>query len=75
MEADGSHLTHIIKEDANCWFSHVSPDGKWVAYIAYGKDDVAPVIIPRTKISRFISSLPMAASQEPSLSCSEVRAQ
>ena len=42
METDGSHPTHIIKEDANCWFPHVSPDGKWVAYIAYGKDDVAP---------------------------------
>jgi TolB protein len=42
MEADGSHPTHIIKEDANCWFPHVSPDGKWVTYIAYGKDDVVP---------------------------------
>jgi Tol biopolymer transport system component len=42
METDGSHPTHIIKEAANCWFPHVSPDGKWVAYIAYGKDDVAP---------------------------------
>lgn len=40
MEADGSNPTHTIKEDANCWFPHVSPDGKWVAYIAYGKDDV-----------------------------------
>ncbi|MCO5185821.1 MAG: MFS transporter [Anaerolineae bacterium] len=42
MQADGAHPTHIVKEDANCWFPHVSPDGIWVAYIAYGKDDVAP---------------------------------
>jgi Tol biopolymer transport system component len=42
MEADGSHPTHMIQEQANCWFPHVSPDGKWVAYIAYGKDDVVP---------------------------------
>jgi Tol biopolymer transport system component len=41
MAADGSNPTHIIKEEANCWFPHVSPDGNWVAYIAYGKDDVA----------------------------------
>jgi len=42
MEADGSHPTQMVKEDANCWFPHVSPDGKWVTYIAYGKDDVIP---------------------------------
>ncbi len=42
MESDGSHPSHIIKEDANCWFPHVSPDGKWVAYITYNKDEVTP---------------------------------
>ncbi len=40
METDGANPTHIVHEDANCWFPHVSPDGNWVAYIAYGKDDV-----------------------------------
>ncbi len=42
METDGARPTQIIQEDANCWFPHISPDGKWVAYIAYGKDDVDP---------------------------------
>ncbi len=42
MEADGSHPTHMIQEQANCWFPHLSPDGQWVAYLAYGKDDVTP---------------------------------
>jgi hypothetical protein len=42
MEIDGSNPTHIIKEEANCWFPHVSPDSKWVAYMAYGKNDVLP---------------------------------
>jgi Tol biopolymer transport system component len=32
----------MVNEDANCWFPHVSPDGKRVAYIAYHKDEVAP---------------------------------
>lgn len=41
MDADGSHPTHMIKEDANCWFPHISPDGAWVAYITYAKADVA----------------------------------
>jgi Tol biopolymer transport system component len=42
MEADGSHPTHMIQEQANCWFPHLSPDGQWVAYLAYGKGDVVP---------------------------------
>ena len=42
MKADGTEQTHMVKEDANCWFPHVSHDGNWVAYIAYRKDDVAP---------------------------------
>jgi len=40
MQTDGSNPTHMVKEDANCWFPHVSPNANWVAYIAYGKDDV-----------------------------------
>lgn len=40
MAVDGSEQTHIVQEEANCWFPHVSPDRAWVAYIAYGKDDV-----------------------------------
>jgi len=40
MTVDGSKQTHRVQEEANCWFPHVSPDGQWVAYIAYGKDDV-----------------------------------
>jgi Tol biopolymer transport system component len=49
MDADGSNQTHMVKEDANCWFPHVSPDGKWVVYIAYQKDDVAPGDHPANK--------------------------
>lgn len=49
MEADGANPTHIVREEDNCWFPHVSPDGAWVAYIAYGKDDVAPGDHPANK--------------------------
>lgn len=49
MEADGSNPTHMVQEAANCWFPHISPDGAWVAYIAYGKDDVAPGDHPPNK--------------------------
>ena len=31
-----------LDEESNCWFPHLSPDGKQVVYIAYKKGDVAP---------------------------------
>ena len=49
METDGSNPTRMIAEEANCWFPHVSPDGAWVVYVAYGKDDVAPGDHPANK--------------------------
>ena len=49
MEADGSNPTHMVQEEANCWFPHVSPNGRFVAYIAYSKDDVSPGDHPPNK--------------------------
>jgi TolB protein len=49
METDGANPTQMVHEEANCWFPHVSPDGRQVVYIAYGKDDVAPVDHPANK--------------------------
>jgi TolB protein len=49
METNGSKPVKMMQEEANCWFPHVSPDGKWVAYIAYGKDDVSPGDHPANK--------------------------
>lgn len=50
MDADGANQTQMtFDEDANSWFPHVSPDGKWVVYIAYRKDDVQPGDHPADK--------------------------
>lgn len=49
MEVDGSNPVHMVVEDANCWFPHVSPDGQWVAYIAYNRNEVAPGDHPANK--------------------------
>lgn len=49
MEADGSNPTHMVQEEANGWFPHVSPNGRFVAYIAYNKEDVAPGDHPPNK--------------------------
>lgn len=43
MDAGGQDQTRMTwDEESNCWFPHLSPDGKQVAYIAYKKGDVAP---------------------------------
>jgi TolB protein len=49
MRTDGSNPEQMVKEDANCWFPHVSPDGIWVAYIAYAKGEVEPGDHPPNK--------------------------
>ena len=49
MGADGSNPTHMVQEEANGWFPHVSPNGRLVAYIAYSKDDVSPGDHPPNK--------------------------
>ncbi len=49
MRPDGSEPTHMYRDEANSWFPHVSPDGQFVVYVAYGKGDVAPGEHPANK--------------------------
>lgn len=50
MKADGSEQTQMtFDETRNAWFPHVSPDGKWVVYIAYSSNDVKPGDHPANK--------------------------
>jgi Tol biopolymer transport system component len=51
MNANGEEQKQVLHEDANGWFPHVSPDGKWIAYIAYAKGDVEPMDHPPTGMS------------------------
>ena len=43
MRPDGSQQQQITNDSFNNWFPHISPDGKWIAYIAFppevDKDD------------------------------------
>ncbi len=39
MKADGSEPTQLtFDENFNDWFPHVSPDGKWIAFLSFGTD-------------------------------------
>jgi Tol biopolymer transport system component len=49
MNADGSNPVHMVTEESNGWFPHVSPDGCQVVYVAYRKGDVDPGNHPANK--------------------------
>jgi TolB protein len=38
MKPDGSEQEQVTNDEFNNWFSHISPDGKWIAFISYGQD-------------------------------------
>ena len=37
MHPDGSGQELVIPEGSNDWFPHISPDGQWMAFLAYDK--------------------------------------
>lgn len=49
MDANGENQQQMTFDEANSWFPHVSPDGKWVSYVTYRKEDVAPGEHPPNK--------------------------
>ena len=43
MKCDGSDAERITFDDSrNCWFPHVSPDGRLVSYLAYRAGSISP---------------------------------
>ena len=42
MDRDGGNLTRMTHTDSNCWFPHLSPDGKTVVYLVFRKGDLEP---------------------------------
>jgi len=37
MKSDGSNQEQLTNDEYNNWFAHVSPDGKWIAFISFDK--------------------------------------
>ncbi len=42
MDREGENLVQMTWDDANNWFPHVSPDGKRVVYLTFGRDELEP---------------------------------
>ena len=38
MRPDGSAPKQLTKDEYNNWFPHLSPDGKWIAFLSFGQD-------------------------------------
>ncbi len=38
MKTDGSNVEQLTFDQYNNWFPHMSPDGKWIAYISFADD-------------------------------------
>jgi len=38
MKPDGSSMEQMTSDSYNDWFPHVSPDGKWIAFISFPAD-------------------------------------
>ena len=40
MKPDGSGQEAVTNGEFQDWFAHISPDGKWIQYISYLKEEV-----------------------------------
>ena len=40
MKADGSEQVSLTDDKFHDWFPHISPDGKWIVFISFLKEEV-----------------------------------
>jgi WD40 repeat protein len=38
MKPDGQEQEQVTRDDYNNWFPHISPDGKWIAFVTFGPE-------------------------------------
>jgi WD40 repeat protein len=48
MKSDGAEQEQVTRDEFNNWFPHISPDGKWIAFLSFAPD-VAPTDHPYYK--------------------------
>ena len=64
MEADGSDPRQITDDEYNNWFAHVSPDGKWLAFVSYLPGETEPGLHPPAR-RVYLRLLPTDGGGEP----------
>ncbi|TIX52028.1 TolB family protein [Alteraurantiacibacter aquimixticola] len=64
-DADGSNPVQLTHDPARRdWFPHISPDGRWIAYISFG-EDIALTDHPPNREDVQLRLLPTDGSAEP----------
>lgn len=64
--ADGSAPVQVTTDDHfDDWFAHVSPDGKWIAFISFDAVDVAPADHPPNRSNVTLRLMPTDGSAPP----------
>ena len=48
MKPDGTDQEQVTNDEFNNWFPHISPDGRWIAFLSFSHD-VAPTDHPYYK--------------------------
>src|SRR5258708_8116508 len=64
MKPDGSNHEQMTHDDLNNWFAHISPDGKWMVYLSFLKEETPAGIHPPYK-HVYIRLLPIDGKGEP----------
>ena len=64
MKPDGSGQEQMTHDDLNNWFAHISPDGKWMVYLTFLKEETPAGIHPPYK-HVYIRLLPVDGKGEP----------
>jgi Tol biopolymer transport system component len=65
--ADGTDPVQLTHDPARRdWFAHLSPDGKWIAYVSFG-DDVALPDHPPNRTDVQIRLMPADGSAPPEI--------
>jgi Tol biopolymer transport system component len=49
MQANGEDPEQVTDDEYNNWFAHVSPDGKWIAFVSYLPGETEPGLHPPAK--------------------------
>ena len=58
MKPDGTDQEQVTDDEFNNWFPHISPDGRWIAFLSFSQD-VPPTDHPYYK-QVYLRLLPLA---------------
>lgn len=62
MKPDGSGQEQVTNDNFHNWFAHISPDGKWLVFLSFLKEETPAAIHPPYK-HVYIRLMPFAGGE------------